>query len=93
VALVAGTLIGQDGGVVTVRYFAAARAAAGVAEEKVSAPTLEALLADISAVRGAQLARVLGVATFLVDGVACRDRTSRLPPDATIDVLPPFAGG
>jgi molybdopterin synthase sulfur carrier subunit len=81
------------GSVVTVRYFAAARAAAGLAQEQAEAPTLAALLEELSASRGPQLAKVFGVASFLVDGLAWRDREAPLPPGATIDVLPPFAGG
>ena len=80
----------------TVRFFAAARAAAGVAEEKVpaeAAGTLEALRATLVQSHGEGLAKVLSIASFLVDGVAWRDATLALPADATVDVLPPFAGG
>jgi molybdopterin converting factor small subunit len=38
------------------------------------------------------LTQVVAVATFLVNGQAAADDTP-LPPDATVDVLPPFAGG
>jgi molybdopterin synthase sulfur carrier subunit len=38
------------------------------------------------------LADVVAVATFLVNGQAAGDDTP-LPPEATVDVLPPFAGG
>jgi len=82
--------------VLTVRFFAAARAAAGVAEEKVpaeAAGTLEALRATLVQSHGEALAKVLSIASFLVDGVAWRDATLALPADATVDVLPPFAGG
>jgi sulfur-carrier protein len=82
----------QDGCVVIVRYFAAARAAAGVAEETLEAPTLEALRKDLAS-RGDRLARVVGVASFLVDGLSWRDSHAPLPPGCTVDVLPPFAGG
>jgi molybdopterin converting factor small subunit len=76
-----------------VRYFAGARAAAGVAEEKVEAATLAELVASLSAARGARLARVLASAAFLVDGLTCHDRAAVLPEGATVDILPPFAGG
>jgi molybdopterin converting factor small subunit len=82
----------QDGCVVTVRYFAAARAAAGQAEETLEAPTLEALRKELAA-RGDQLRRVLDAASFLVDGLVCRDLDRPLPSSCTVDVLPPFAGG
>jgi molybdopterin converting factor small subunit len=77
---------------VTVRYFAGARAAAGVAEETVSAATVGELIADLAR-RGEPLARVLGVCSYLVDGLAARDHDAPLYDGATVDVLPPFAGG
>lgn len=78
----------------TVRYFAGARAAAGVAEDTVPAGcTLEQLTATLVDRRGERLGRVLGAASFLVDGLAWRDRSRPLPDPATVDVLPPFAGG
>ncbi len=76
-----------------VRYFAGARAAAGRTEESVPAASLDGLLADITARHGDRLAAVLRASSFLVDGVACHDRTAPLPETATVDVLPPFAGG
>jgi sulfur-carrier protein len=79
--------------VVTVRYFAAARAAAGVSEETLAAPTLAALRTTLASARGAQLAKVLGAASFLVDGLSWKDQNAPLPAGATVDVLPPFAGG
>jgi molybdopterin converting factor small subunit len=78
---------------ITVRYFAGARAAAGVVEEKVEALTLDDLVGTVSATHGPGLEKVLGVASFLVNEVVCRDRQAPLPADATVDVLPPFAGG
>jgi molybdopterin converting factor small subunit len=76
-----------------VRYFAGARAAAGRSEEKVPADTLEELARTLVATHGEPLARVFTVASFLVDGVTWHDRHARLPEGATVDVLPPFAGG
>ena len=78
---------------VTVRYWAGARAAAGRAEESVDARTVGELLAAIG-VRPA-LARVLGASSLLVDGTAVRreDTAHLLPGGAVVDVLPPFAGG
>lgn len=78
---------------VTVRLFAAARAAAGVAEATVSAGSV----ADIGAqlVRAhPQLAGVLPLCSFLVDGrVAKPPFDGHVPAGSTLDVLPPFAGG
>jgi molybdopterin synthase sulfur carrier subunit len=75
-----------------VRYFAGARAAAGSSEEKVEASTLGELLATVGAERP-RLAEVLRACSFLVDGLAWKDRSAALPESATVDVLPPFAGG
>jgi molybdopterin synthase sulfur carrier subunit len=79
-----------------IRYWAAARAAAGVAEEPYDAPTLERALAAASAGRGEDFTRVLRRSSFLVDGapVGTRDHgTVELPEGGTLEVLPPFAGG
>ena len=78
---------------VTVRYFAGARAAAGTDSEQVPAGSLAELVSGLGARHGAPLTRVLGAASFLVDGVAAGDREVALRPGCTVDVLPPFAGG
>ena len=77
------------------RYFAAARAAAGTETETVQAAsgTTVSALIDSLAERRPELARVLKRCSFLCDGVAVRDRTAELTNGQTIDVLPPFAGG
>lgn len=80
---------------ITVRYFAGARAAAGTPEEPVEVPagaTVGHLATLLAERHGPALARVLAAATFLVDEVAApRDRV--LTGAASVDVLPPFAGG
>ncbi|MGX7677176.1 MoaD/ThiS family protein [Plantactinospora sp. DSM 117369] len=77
-----------------VRYFAAARAAAGVPEETVpGGGSLDQLAGELVDRHGERLATVLEMASFLVDGVAWHDRRAPLPVGATVDVLPPFAGG
>lgn len=82
------------GAPLTVRYFAGARAAAGRSEETASGGrSLDELLVELTERHGERLAAVLKVASFLVDGVTCHDRRAPLPAGATIDVLPPFAGG
>ena len=91
---------------ITVRYYAGARAAAGRAEETLPADQtsgaeesfpaaggLDDLIALLSRRHGPRLAAVLTVASFLVDGIAWHDRQTPLPGGATVDVLPPFAGG
>ena len=71
-----------------IRYFAGARAAAGMSEEKLTLATV----AELVTLRP-ELSRVLTACSFLVDGLAWHDRDAPLPVDAVIDVLPPFAGG
>ncbi|MGB8390573.1 MoaD/ThiS family protein [Mycobacterium sp.] len=80
---------------VTVRYFAAAQAAAGTESETVilRAGTTVADLVERLAVPGSRLATVLGRCSYLCDGIAVRDEARALCAGETIDVLPPFAGG
>ena len=79
---------------VTVRYFAAARAAAGVAQEVVpAAGSRDELVAALTARHGERLGAVLRACSFLVDGVSWREGTRPVPAGGTVDVLPPFAGG
>lgn len=80
---------------VTVRYFAAARAAAGAGSEKVtlrSGATVAELIDGLS-VRDVRLATVLSRCSYLRDGSVVRDDAVALSAGDTIDVLPPFAGG
>lgn len=86
---------GSEGMAVTVRYFAAARAAAGTETETVVVRpgTTVAELVQRLASSGARLATVLGRCSYLCDGIAVRDATKPLRAGNTIDVLPPFAGG
>lgn len=89
----------QATGTATLRYWAAAREAAGTSEEQTRAETLGAALSAAVADRGAeggQLANVLKRCSFLVDGqqVGKRDPESvHLNPGAVVEILPPFAGG
>jgi molybdopterin converting factor small subunit len=85
-------------GNVTIRYWAAAKDAAGMAEESVEAVTLAEALADVLAARPGKdhLRQVLSRSSFLVNGLPVRrDRHEEtvLEDGATIEVLPPFAGG
>lgn len=82
----------------TIRYWAAARHEAGTGEEPFRAATLAEAL-EQARVRHAdrpRFARALGSCSFLVDGlpVGRRDDAElHLTSGATIEVLPPFAGG
>lgn len=80
---------------ITVRYFAAARAAAGIETETVTVASgaTVAELVDVLAGRNSGLAMVLQRCSYLCDGTAVRTHTVTLQPGNTIDVLPPFAGG
>jgi sulfur-carrier protein len=83
---------------VTMRYWAAAKQAAGVAEETFDAETLAGAISAALARRGqdARLSAVLARSSFLVDGSAVGSRAAEdvvLPDAAVIEVLPPFAGG
>lgn len=90
---------------VLVRYWAAARAAAGVDTESVTLPegqgegqgegldlaTVVSVLDEVTT-RHTELGRVLRVATVLVNGRAA-DRAWTLADGDVVEVLPPFAGG
>lgn len=79
---------------VTVRYFAAARAAAGVDEEPVTAgATVGGILSAIQVAHGAELSRVLTRCSYLLDGVAVHGVDTPTRDGSVLDVLPPFAGG
>lgn len=82
---------------VTVRFWAAARTAAGVAEDEYGdCDSLADLVAAIRARHDARLAAVLGVCSFLVDAapVGTRDHARvPVPAGSVVEVLPPFAGG
>lgn len=81
---------------VTVRYFGAARAAAGRDQETVSVrsgDTVAQVLSTICHRDGGQLAELLQRCSFLLDEVAVTCRRREAPHLSTLDVLPPFAGG
>ncbi|MGW4894155.1 MoaD/ThiS family protein [Kitasatospora sp. NPDC004240] len=82
----------------TIRYWAAAKAEAGLAEEPYEAATLAEALASARQRHADRpgLARLLGHCSYLVDGaqVGARDHaTVPLTEGGTVEVLPPFAGG
>ena len=83
---------------VTVRYWAAAKEAAGTGEEIVSASTLADAIEAIRSSRAddTRFHNVLKRSTFLVDSTPVGKRTHEtvlLPEGAVIEVLPAFAGG
>ena len=90
--------------IVTLRYWAAAKEAAGLGEETVSAGTLAEALAAArgkaegsgEAGQGSRLRAVLARSSFLIDGMPVGSRAPEavvLGDASVIEVLPPFAGG
>lgn len=80
----------------TLRYFAAAKEAAGLGTEDVDAGTLADALAEARARHDARFTTVVGRCSFVVDGdpVGGREHAAvALVPGSVVDVLPPFAGG
>lgn len=80
---------------VTVRFFAAAKAAAGTADEQRALPSpadLGNLLGELISDHGSPLSTVLDRCSFLVNEVTAGPATP-LANGAVVDVLPPFAGG
>ncbi len=83
---------------VTIRYWAAAKEAAGLTSENVEASTLADLVQVVVARHSdrPRLAKVLGSCAYLIDEqpVGKRDpATVTLADGAQIEALPPFAGG
>lgn len=82
---------------ITVRYFAAARSATGIDEERMTVHAdshLADALTALSATHGDEFARVLNRCSYLHNAVAVHDVAKTMLADGdSIDVLPPFAGG
>lgn len=80
---------------VTVRYFAGAREAAGVSAEPVDlgGPTTVGGLRASLASRHPALGPVLPRCALLVAGARAASDDAVVPDGVTVDVLPPFAGG
>ena len=76
---------------VTVRYWAGARAAAGVDDERLQASSVDDVVRQLSA-RTPALAPVLALSSLLVNGRVVRGRID-LVDGQVVEVLPPFAGG
>ena len=81
---------------VTLQFWAGARAAAGTPSESVDAASVGAAIDAVLARRDdARLTRVVRSSSLLVDGVAASPRTLAAPlaGPVVVEVLPPFAGG
>jgi molybdopterin converting factor small subunit len=80
----------------TVRFWAAARAAAGADTEPYDAVTLADAIAAMKAHHGGRLGVLLDRCAFVVDDAHIGGRphdTVSLTEGGAIEVLPPFAGG
>ena len=80
----------------TLRYWAAVKAEAGLAEQTLAATDLAALLVAARFGKSERFVTVLGRCSYVVDGdpVGGRDHQSVALTDASVvDALPPFAGG
>ena len=83
---------------VTVRYWAAARAAAGRVDDQVSATTVAEALEKVRAAHGhnPRFGQVLSISSLLLGDrpIATSDlHAVSLAPGDVVEVLPPFAGG
>jgi molybdopterin synthase sulfur carrier subunit len=81
--------------VVSLHYWAAARAAAGVDEESFSTTSVAEALRHAEAAHDERFSRILKACSLLVDGVAVHsaELDQVLVKPVRVDVLPPFAGG
>ena len=79
---------------VTVRFFAAARAAAGCDQATVDPGPLEQVIESLHTAFPA-LTAVTPRCSYLVDGMSARrdDGGPVISAGSSVDVLPPFAGG
>ncbi|PKQ26929.1 MAG: molybdopterin synthase sulfur carrier subunit [Actinobacteria bacterium HGW-Actinobacteria-4] len=79
--------------VVTVRYFAAAAEAVGTSEETYHAESLGGLRESMAQRHGPAIEPVFARCAWLVAGERADDPTLTLADGASVDLLPPFAGG
>lgn len=79
-------------GVPTVRFFAAAREAAGTGAAELDGATVAEVLAEARRRFGSQFADVLGTCRIWVNGDAA-DPTTDVGPHDEVAVLPPVSGG
>jgi sulfur-carrier protein len=78
---------------IAVRLFAGAAAEFGADAASARGATLQEALEDLLTSASPEAARVIGRSSFLVNAVACTDRSQPLVAGDRLDVLPPFAGG
>jgi molybdopterin synthase sulfur carrier subunit len=78
---------------ITIRYFAGAREAAGLTTEELGGPTSVAALRATLATEHPALSAVLPKCALLVAGTRATSDVAEVPDGVTVDILPPFAGG
>ncbi|MFC7374097.1 MoaD/ThiS family protein [Brachybacterium sp. GCM10030267] len=78
---------------ITVRLFAGAAAEYGADTASAHGSSVQDAIDDLLSTATPQAARVIGRSSFLVNAVACTDRSRPLTDGDRLDVLPPFAGG
>lgn len=77
---------------VEVRYFAAARAAAGVDAATFAPANFASIIAQACSTNPS-LAHVMSQCSYLLDSIAVHDQSVTVNHGSVIDVLPRFAGG
>ncbi len=77
---------------VEIRFFAAARAAAGVEQMFCASAEFQEIISQLCR-NQPDLAHVIEQCSFLLDSVAVHDQNFVVPDGSVIDVLPRFAGG
>jgi molybdopterin converting factor small subunit len=83
---------GEAKAVITVRFYAAAREAAGCSTLSVSVASTGELRAELSARFGSRMTQILAVASVVSAGRRLTGDEA-LPPGCEVEILPPFAGG
>lgn len=77
---------------ITIRFFAAAKAATNVSQFEVDARSLGEAL-ELATNEFPNLRNALPRCSYLVNGQATKENSAPLNEDDVVDVLPPFAGG
>ncbi len=78
---------------VVVRFFGGAATAAACPQFEATASDVGQLRTVLADTFGPGLDQVLTVSSLLVDGAVATDDSMSLADSATVDVLPPYAGG
>ncbi len=77
---------------ITVHFYAAARAASGLDEMKIAVTSVQEVLKQCSSLNSV-MNQIIPQCGVLIDGIPCHDFEARLPSGTRIDILPKFAGG